>query len=117
MAERLVVSRNDAKPIGYVATRAAGTKEEDAAARDTQSGQRSVSQHGYDPGRGRLADKPSDIPATGWKDIVWRVYQNMVRGLLCICEWQNETAQRWGAEPRPSSEKPHRYRDMSGTIP
>ena len=25
-------------------------------------------------GRGRSADKPSDIPARGWKDILWRVY-------------------------------------------
>src|SRR5690349_24334570 len=25
-------------------------------------------------GRGRSAEKPSDIPARGWKDIVWRVY-------------------------------------------
>ena len=25
-------------------------------------------------GRGRSAEKPSDIPAQGWKDILWRVY-------------------------------------------
>jgi len=25
-------------------------------------------------GRGRSAEKPSDIPARGWKDILWRVY-------------------------------------------
>src|SRR5215212_127482 len=30
-----------------------------------------------DPGRGRLADTPSDIPAAGWKDILWRVYENI----------------------------------------
>ena len=28
-------------------------------------------------GRGRSADKPSDIPAKGWKDIVWRVYDGI----------------------------------------
>ena len=28
-------------------------------------------------GRGRLADTPSEIPARGWKDILWRVYQNI----------------------------------------
>src|SRR5689334_18636707 len=27
-----------------------------------------------DGGRGRCAEKPSDIPARGWKDILWRVY-------------------------------------------
>src|SRR6476661_4510942 len=25
-------------------------------------------------GRGRSAERPSDIPARGWKDILWRVY-------------------------------------------
>ncbi len=30
-----------------------------------------------DEGRGRLASKPSDIPARGWKDILWRVYENI----------------------------------------
>ena len=28
-------------------------------------------------GRGRLADTPSEIPPRGWKDILWRVYQNI----------------------------------------
>jgi membrane protein len=30
-----------------------------------------------DEGRGRHASKPSDIPARGWKDILWRVYENI----------------------------------------
>ena len=30
-----------------------------------------------DEGRGRLADTPSEIPARGWKDILWRAYQNI----------------------------------------
>src|SRR5947207_10038435 len=30
-----------------------------------------------DGGRGRSAEKPSDIPARGWKDIVLRVYRGM----------------------------------------
>jgi membrane protein len=29
------------------------------------------------PGRGRQAAKPSEIPAKGWKDIAWRVYENI----------------------------------------
>ena len=28
-------------------------------------------------GRGRLAESPSEIPAKGWKDIVFRVYSNI----------------------------------------
>lgn len=28
-------------------------------------------------GRGRTAEKPSDIPARGWKDILWRVYEGI----------------------------------------
>jgi membrane protein len=28
-------------------------------------------------GRGRTASTPSDIPSVGWKDILWRVYQNV----------------------------------------
>jgi hypothetical protein len=28
-------------------------------------------------GRGRSAEKPSDIPARGWKDILWRVYEGI----------------------------------------
>jgi membrane protein len=30
-----------------------------------------------DPGRGRFADRPSEIPARGWKDILWRVYEGI----------------------------------------
>jgi membrane protein len=28
-------------------------------------------------GRGRTAEKPSDIPSRGWKDILWRVYEGI----------------------------------------
>jgi membrane protein len=34
-----------------------------------------VSKHGH--GRGREAERPADIPAKGWKDIAWRVYENV----------------------------------------
>jgi membrane protein len=30
-----------------------------------------------DGGRGRTANKPTDIPAKGWKDIAWRVYDGI----------------------------------------
>jgi Virulence factor BrkB len=32
--------------------------------------------HGLD-GRGRRAEKPTDIPAKGWKDIAWRLYHDI----------------------------------------
>ncbi|MGH6991888.1 MAG: YihY/virulence factor BrkB family protein, partial [Caulobacteraceae bacterium] len=35
-----------------------------------------------EPGRGRAADAPWRIPAKGWKDIVWRTYQEMGRSRL-----------------------------------
>src|SRR5207237_4894902 len=28
-------------------------------------------------GRGRMADKPNEIPSKGWKDIAWRVYDGL----------------------------------------
>src|SRR5207253_6278637 len=30
-----------------------------------------------DPRRGRFAEGPSEIPARGWKDILWRVYEGI----------------------------------------
>jgi membrane protein len=46
-------------------------------ARDTGAGRQRALQNGYQPGRGRSAEKPSDIPVRGWKDIIWRVYHNI----------------------------------------
>jgi membrane protein len=59
--------------VGFKPHRFAGAVD----ARDSQRGDPRVPQHGYDPSRGRLAEKPSDIPAPGWKDIILRVYQNI----------------------------------------
>lgn len=36
------------------------------------------------PGRGRGADTPSDIPARGWKDILWRTYEQQSRDNISI---------------------------------
>src|SRR5215207_11714466 len=30
-----------------------------------------------EPGRGREATSPTEIPARGWKDILWRVYEEI----------------------------------------
>jgi membrane protein len=35
-----------------------------------------------EPGRGRLAEHPHHIPLKGWKDIVWRTYQEIGRDRL-----------------------------------
>ncbi|HEY1926815.1 MAG TPA: YihY/virulence factor BrkB family protein [Caulobacteraceae bacterium] len=32
-----------------------------------------------EPGRGRMANAPWEIPALGWKDILWRTYRNVGR--------------------------------------
>jgi membrane protein len=31
----------------------------------------------WQPGRGRSADAPTEIPARGWKDILWRMYEDI----------------------------------------
>ncbi|MBV9112829.1 MAG: YihY/virulence factor BrkB family protein [Hyphomicrobiales bacterium] len=31
----------------------------------------------HDDGRGRAASTPSEIPKKGWKDVLWRIYQNI----------------------------------------
>ena len=36
----------------------------------------------HDAGRGREASGPTQIPARGWKDILWRVYEEMNRDRL-----------------------------------
>src|SRR5690606_29293070 len=37
-----------------------------------------------EPGRGRAAMSPLDIPPLGWKDILWRVYRETMRDKLPI---------------------------------
>ena len=59
--------------VGFRPHRFAGA----SGARDSRSDHPRVPQRRYDPSRGRLADRPSDIPALGWKDILWRVYQDI----------------------------------------
>lgn len=34
---------------------------------------------GHEPGRGRMAEQPSEIPALGWRDIFWRVVLSLPR--------------------------------------
>jgi membrane protein len=37
-----------------------------------------------EPERGRQADKPTEIPAQGWKDILWRVYERFTRDRIML---------------------------------
>ena len=48
-------------------------------ARDAQSdsGSEAESKAETEKDRGRAADKPTEIPSKGWKDIVWRTYEEM----------------------------------------
>jgi membrane protein len=48
-------------------------------ARDAQShsGSDAESKAETEKDRGRAADKPTEIPSKGWKDIVWRTYEEM----------------------------------------
>jgi membrane protein len=59
--------------IGFKPQRFSGA----AYGRHSQGGQSRPLQNGYEPNRGRLAERPSDIPAPGWKDILLRVYRNI----------------------------------------
>lgn len=38
----------------------------------------------HEPGRGRHAEKPSDVPAKGWKDILWRTKDQISEDNLSI---------------------------------
>jgi membrane protein len=64
--------------------RGKSTRQGSGFARDSRDSHGSTSRRGTDalrvaaqPGRGRDADAPSEIPARGWKDILWRIYQNI----------------------------------------
>src|ERR1700740_609773 len=69
------ISRRDAAIVDR------GTEEE----RDQRTGSRQPSRSAQNIetkapsnyGRGRSAERPSDIPARGWKDILWRVYEGI----------------------------------------
>ena len=50
-----------------------GPKKQGAVRQSLSGLQETITQ----PGRGRQAAKPSEIPAKGWKDIAWRVYDGI----------------------------------------
>jgi membrane protein len=43
-----------------------------------------MTQSNHHEGRGRRADQPTDIPARGWKDILWRVYGDINQNRIML---------------------------------
>ena len=50
-----------------------------AAGTDFEDKQHAPPQAAAEKGRGRSADTPTEIPASGWKDILWRTYEEFSR--------------------------------------
>ena len=44
---------------------------------DLSQTNRNPAEAAHEDGHGRSATRPSDIPARGWMDILWRVYQSI----------------------------------------
>lgn len=67
--------------VGFTRARHSGNPDGDDTRAQPTSGTQSVAHFdpGAEPQRGRLAETPSQIPARGWKDILWRVYDNIGR--------------------------------------
>ena len=82
-----------------------------------------------DEERGRAAETPSQIPATGWKDIFWRIYQNVSEhrilaiaagvtfyALLAIFPGIAALVALYGLFADPSTISKH-LTDLSGVLP
>jgi membrane protein len=82
-----------------------------------------------DEERGRAAETPSQIPATGWKDIFWRIYQNVPEhrilaiaagvtfyALLAIFPGIAALVALYGLFADPSTISKH-LTDLSGVLP
>ena len=60
---------------GHATTIDRGERQPPSSSRSPRPSQKSEARAAAaDDGRGRSAEKPSEIPARGWKDILWRVY-------------------------------------------
>ncbi|MCB8820400.1 YihY/virulence factor BrkB family protein [Microvirga rosea] len=70
-------SQEAASPAGRAAPARQGTQQ--GTRQGTGFGARTEGSRAEaaDSGRGRQADKPTEIPAQGWKDILWRVYERI----------------------------------------
>lgn len=68
---------------GRLASPAAAPEQDRASPEGHPSAARPRS-HAEDAGRGQDAQTPSEIPATGWKDIAWRVYEAVGRDRVML---------------------------------
>ena len=71
---RLITGRGSTSPR-RVPSRVHGPPEEQASKPSNSAP--SSHEDSREPGRGREATSPTEIPARGWKDILWRVYEEM----------------------------------------
>ena len=71
---RLITGRGSTSPR-RVPSRVHGPPEEQASKPSNSAP--SSHEASREPGRGREATSPTEIPARGWKDILWRVYEEM----------------------------------------
>jgi membrane protein len=72
---RLVIGRTDrAARVPHAAPDGSRPTNRDAAGRPGGGKQHASPEAASQAGRGRHADVPTEIPAKGWKDILWRTY-------------------------------------------
>jgi membrane protein len=67
----------DRGPSDAVSRRTADHPARDGADRSARSPQGPQARKASEPGRGRGADSPTEIPVKGWKDILWRTYEEV----------------------------------------
>src|SRR3954454_19513590 len=70
-----LVTRREGTPAHHVPARAEPHAEEPE--RKPSNSAPSSHEASREPGRGREATSPTEIPAKGWKDIFWRVYEEI----------------------------------------
>lgn len=56
----------------------------DSATGNVSAGDESLAKAEHEPGRGRHADAPTDIPAKGLKDVVWRVASEVIEDRVTL---------------------------------
>ena len=66
--------------LAWIAFVTAGARQRSALVRDVPAvpGDHAPPAAALEPGRGRMARQPSDIPARGWRDIIVRTYQQVI---------------------------------------
>lgn len=71
------IRRGDAATIERDSEELHAAEERESTSRRSRQAERMKDRTSADDGRGRSAEKPADIPARGWKDILLRVYRGI----------------------------------------